>query len=78
MRAKLCPWHAQGRGIPFKYAGNADNPTIGARQATLSPAIQALGQEFAVDELHHVIFLRTALGSAAQSKPAVWPCAAWP
>jgi len=27
--------------------------------------------EFATDELHHVIFLRTALGSAAPDKPAV-------
>ncbi len=69
--ATTWPWHAQGAGIPSKYIGSSNNPTIGATQAQLSGEIQELGVEFATDELHHVIFLRTALGSAAPDKPAV-------
>jgi len=65
------PWRAQGHSIPSKYLGSSNNPTIGASQAQLSGEIQELGVEFATDELHHVIFLRTALGSAAPDKPAV-------
>ena len=62
---------AQGYGIPLKYRGSVNNASTGAHRANLSAPIKSLGSEIAVDELHHVAFLRTALGAAAPDKPAV-------
>ena len=62
---------AQGYGIPLQYRGSVNNASTGAHRANLSPAIKTLGTEIATDELHHVAFLRTALGASAPDKPAV-------
>ncbi len=65
---------AQGYGIPLQYRGSVNNASTGAHRANLSPAVKTLGVEIATDELHHVAFLRTALGASAPDKPAVCVC----
>jgi hypothetical protein len=53
-----------GRGTPGEVTG-------GRRVSFATRAIGQFANEIARDELHHVQFLRTALGSAAVARPAI-------
>ena len=61
-----------GMGLSDADAGaNAGAVTGGTQVAFKTQAIQQYAQEIANDELAHVRFLRSALGSAAVSRPAI-------
>ena len=63
---------ATGVGLSATDAGSgAGTVTGGAQVAFVTPAIQQYAMEIANDELAHVRFLRSALGSAAVSRPNI-------
>lgn len=61
-----------GTGLSAANMGSGAGTVTGGSQVTFAtPAIQAYAAEIANDELLHVEFLRSALGSAAVSMPAI-------
>jgi hypothetical protein len=63
---------ATGQGLSSADIGaNPGAVTGGAKVPFATPAIQAYALEIANDELAHVRFLRSTLGSAAVSRPAI-------
>ena len=63
---------ATGVGLSDADAGSNAGAVTGGTQVTFTnPAIQEYAMEIANDELAHVRFLRSALGSAAVSRPQI-------
>lgn len=64
---------ATGAGIPSEYLGSNPGAVTGGTQVSFTgqTVLQEYATEIAQDELNHVIFLRTALGSAAVDRPAI-------
>ncbi len=63
-----------GEGLPDDLVGGQGTPggVTGGRQVEFeSDNVRAYAQEIAADELAHVRFLRSALGEAAVSRPAI-------
>lgn len=61
-----------GQGLDTADIGsNPGNVTGGSKVAFSTPAFRDYGTEIANDELHHVRFLRKALGSAAVARPVI-------
>ena len=51
--------------------GTPGSVTGGSQVDFVTPALAQLAAEIANDEMNHVAFLRTALGAAAESRPAI-------
>jgi Ferritin-like domain len=63
---------ATGMGLSDADAGSSAGAVTGGSQVVFAtPAIQEYALEIANDELAHVRFLRSVLGSAAVSRPAI-------
>lgn len=71
LEAEFYLFGTTGSGLGSADTGTAPGATSGGAQAPLTGTTLAVMQEIAADELAHVRFLRTALGSAAVPKPAI-------
>jgi hypothetical protein len=68
LEAEFYSWAAFGHGLSAADRGNGP-ASVGGQKALLSTAAQAYAEEIANDEVAHVRFLRSALGSAAVACP---------
>jgi Ferritin-like domain len=74
LEANFYSFAANGSAIPSSLMGGTGTQggILGGSQVPFKTAgIQQLAQEIASDELKHVTFLRSALGSSAVSQPAI-------
>jgi len=64
-----------GQGLPAQDTTGSTGPsggvTGGSKVPFASAAVEQYANEIASDELHHVLFLRSVLGSQAVSEPAI-------
>jgi hypothetical protein len=60
-----------GTPIPANLSGTNPGTLTGCQQANLTDVTLSIAQELARDELNHVAYLRSALGSAAVDQPAI-------
>jgi hypothetical protein len=74
LEATFYAYATTGAGLPANLMTGVGTPgtVIPGQQVTFSdPVVAAYAREIAKDELEHVAFLRTALGSAAVAMPAL-------
>lgn len=74
LEANFFSWAAYGTGISSDMvSGTGTLGTVsGGKQVPFTdPAVQAYAREIAQDEINHVNFLRTVLGSSAVAQPAI-------
>ncbi len=74
LEAQFYAFAATGAGLPNGSLSGTGTPgaVTGGRQVTFTdPLVARYAREIAADELAHVNFLRTALGSAAVAQPAI-------
>jgi hypothetical protein len=74
LEAQFYAYAVSGRGIPDSLTGGTGNRgsvSGGRRVRFRSRTVRQYAEEIASDERQHVEFLRTALGSAAVSQPAI-------
>ncbi|MBA3880500.1 MAG: hypothetical protein C0500_12375 [Sphingobium sp.] len=74
LEAQFYSFAATGAGLPNNLlagTGTQGAVTGGRAVAFTDPVVQAYAREIAADEVAHVAFLRTALGSAAVAQPAI-------
>lgn len=74
LEAEFYSYAVYGHGIPSEdMTGVGDTgPTTGGMKVNFAnPRMYNIAREIAADELHHVLFLRAALGSAAIAKPEI-------
>lgn len=61
-----------GVSVNGTYAGCVQGATTGGKQVSISDTTElGVSKQIASDELHHVEFLRSVLGSSAVAKPAI-------
>lgn len=74
LEAQFYLYAATGQGLPSSLltgTGTQGTVSAGALVPFVSPAIQQYAQRIAVDELAHVTFIRTVLGSYAVAMPTI-------
>lgn len=74
LEAQFYSYAAFGTGLPQSALGGTgtQGAVIGGRQVNFTdPLVRRYANEIANDEIAHVTFLRTALGSAAVAQPAI-------
>ena len=74
LEAQFYSYAAFGTGLPQSSLGGAgtQGAVTGGRQVNFTdPLVRRYANEIAADEIAHVNFLRTALGSAAVAQPAI-------
>ena len=74
LEAQFYHYAVFGTGLPSNILGGTgtQGAVIGGRQVPFQdPAVAAYAKEIAQDEVTHVSFLRTALGSSAVAQPAI-------
>lgn len=74
LEAQFYSYATTGAGLPSSLLGGTGNPggVRGGHQVPFSdPVVAAYAKEIARDEMNHVAFLRSALGSAAVAQPNI-------
>ncbi|GAA4014111.1 ferritin-like domain-containing protein [Sphingomonas swuensis] len=74
LEAQFYSFAATGAGLPANLltGTGTQGPVTGGRAVAFTdPVVRQYANEIALDERQHVIFLRTALGSAAVAQPAI-------
>ncbi len=74
LEAQFYMYAATGSGLPANLltGTGTQGAVIGGRKVNFTdPVVSQYAQEIAADEVAHVTFLRTALGSSAVSQPAI-------
>lgn len=72
LEAEFYLFATTGSGLAAADQGAATGPTTGGTKVTFADsALAAIAAEITFDEMHHVEFLRGALGAAAIPKPAI-------
>ncbi len=74
LEAQFYSYAVNGTGLPSSLlsgTGTQGTVTGGRAVAFSDPAIAAYAKEIAQDEMNHVAFLRTALGSSAAAMPSI-------
>ena len=74
LEAQFYSYATTGNGLPSNLLGGTGNPggVTGGQQVPFSdPVVAGYAREIARDEMNHVVFLRSALGSAAVAQPSI-------
>jgi len=74
LEAQFYSYAATGNGLPANMLDGTGTPgaVVGGRRVNFTdPLVSQYAQEIAADEIAHVAFLRTALGTARVAQPAI-------